>query len=310
MTCRKMFKKFFIISISVLFFCLQTCPAAFAEEFIRDEAAAEYFKGQELSRPVYKPVLIEDRVAEEALQGEKLSKPVFKQEIIEDRIAQETFRDKNVEKYRFKLHIIRDECVTRCYKGKELSRPVHRFTLLEDRVAVESFKGYNLRKPVFKYRLLDEDTIDIEITVSSTSKISTEHVHFESFKSKHTGSGDIDIGENVRFMIVNDVKKDGKVLIRKGTPVQAIIGSIVPSSNRGVPAEVMVERFITRDVNGNRVALAGEVRKRGINLYLLYTILAIAGAPFTFGASELFLYLHGGQAKIKPGDEFTVYYEH
>lgn len=304
-----MFKKSLCIIISILFLCLQLSQACFAKALIEDKVVAEFFKGQPFSRPIYKAALIEDEIATAAFKGKHLSKPVYTPEIIEDKIAQKTFKDQKLSKYIFKLHIIEDKIVTNSYKDKKLSKPVYKYTVLEDRVALDSFKGQKLKKTVFKYNLLDEDTIDIEVTVSALSEIKTSHAHFEIIESKHTGSGKFDIGDKVSFRIKNDVIKDGKLLIRKGTLVKAIVGNIVPSSNRGAPAEVTVERFITRDINGNKVELAGEIKKRGINLYLPYFILAVAGTPFTFGASQALLYMHGGQAKIKYGEEFTLYYE-
>ncbi len=279
-----LFKKSLCITISALFLCFQCNLATYANDIIEDSVALNCYKGQ------------------------KLSKPVFKRELIVDEVVSEFYKEKNPSKHIFKLNLIEDNFVAKIYRGKQLSKTKLNYKLLEDEVVIARYSGQKLTKPVFSYRLFDENTVDVEVTVSSSSVISTNHVHFESFGGIDLGRG-IDIGNPVTFHIVNDVKKDGKLVIRKGTPVKAIIGNIISSSSGGAPAEVTVERFITQDIYGNKIELFGEVQKRGINLYLPYYLLAVGGYPFTFGLSAFILYLHGGQARISPGHEFTLYYE-
>jgi len=238
----------------------------------------------------------------------QLSLPSYATDIIEDRVAIESFKGQELTKPVYTLQLIEDNFVSQSFQGMNLLKPVYKYVFLEDRVALETFAGKHLYRPVYKCKLLDENSKDIEVVVASNSTIATNHAHFELINGLNLGVGR-DIGESVRFRVEKDVIKDGNLFIRRGTPIDAIIGDIVPSSSRGAPAEVSIEQFITHDVYGNSVELLGNVTKRGLSLTLPLYLLAAGGYFFTAGFSQYILLLHGFQAKIKPRQRFTIYYE-
>lgn len=72
------------------------------------------------------------------------------------------------------------------------------------------------------------------------------------------------VGTRVSFKIKEDVFKDGKLFIKKGTNAYAIIGRSVPAMFGGASGEVQVDRFRTFDVDGKYCAIKWCYRKRGL----------------------------------------------
>lgn len=267
-----------IYILAPLLFLLKVQLVAIAVMPVYDTVVTEYYKGHKLSKPAYKTVFVED--TSPAVMGLRTS-----------------YRPKRV----------LDNIVLDYYRGRDLKRTKSSLTLLDDE-AVDVFRGQNLVHCAYKQKIFSEVQKDTEVKVSCIRKISTNHSYYGNV-DKVAGRHSIDIGDRATFRVAADIKKAGKLVIREGTVVDAIVGNIVPSSTRGAPAEVVIERFVTVDVNGKKVELVGEVHKRGINMYIPYCLLGYGAYPFTFGASIFLIYLHGGQAVIRPGETFTLLYE-
>lgn len=223
--------------------------------------------------PCFAIVIIEDEVARESFRGQDLVRPVFKLELIEDYVARESFR------------------------GLNLVRPVFGVGLIEDYVARESFRGQKLVRPVYKVRIVSEDSRSEKIVVTPLSTIRTGRGNFNR------------VGDKIRFRVKDDVLVDGKLLLKKGAIVDAIVGGFVARSAVGTPAEITVERFVSRDVYGNEIEFFGDINKKGLDLTPLIAFAAYGANMFMFGLGYAVLMIPGGQAKITPKQEFAIYYE-
>ena len=112
--------------------------------------------------------------------------------------------------------------------------------------------------------------------------------------------------ETESAVVVNDIKKDGKVVIAAGTPV---VLDIEYSKHRGmgVPGTIAVKPVSTTDVNGQVVPLSGDTKndtgknKRG----------AAIGCGVVFGiilcpVGFLFFCIKGGNASIPAGTQMVA----
>lgn len=106
-------------------------------------------------------------------------------------------------------------------------------------------------------------------------------------------------GDNVDFIVVNDVFLNSKLYLKMDEPVVGTITSLKPNNFLYEPASVYIENFVTKNVYGKKVKLDGIIYKKG-NDYSLITQFI----PFPLFA------LKGGHVKIKPvKDVFTLYLE-
>lgn len=275
-----MFKKYFCLFITINVIAIQLNLVAYADQVIEDEIIQAGFKSKNISKPVYKPSIIEDESVEKSFKNKTLSKPLIVMSIIEDETVKEQF------------------------KNKDLSKPVFKDEVIEDEFALGTLDTANIARPVYKQKFITETDTSIAIIIGCKSKIATNQADIGDIR---VGSRKLDVGDKVNFKVLNNVIKNGELFIAKDTKVDAIVGNITPSSKAGAPAELTVERFITTDINGNKVELTGNIIKKGANLTPLVYLLAYGGYPFSFGLSILALYIPGGQAVIGTQQKFTLY---
>lgn len=257
------------ILISVIF---SQCNLVAYADMIQDNVVEQSFKGQNLSKPVYKYNPIEDGLVQRSFQGQKILKPEFKSEPITDEISSVDFSDAQLVKLKINSASIEDVELIRGLTGKKIT------------------------KPVFKYKLIDENAEVVRVNVSSVGALSTKKLLNE--------------GLHVNFKVVSDVEKNGQLYIKKDTPVNGIIETITGASRGGDPAELIVGDFSTTDVNGSSVDLHGEIRKKGQNRAVWIRPLAFIGPYTIYGAPlKLLLLIKGGQANIKTNQSFALYQE-
>jgi len=298
-------KLFFLIFLSAVI-CFKTASIVFAQEIIEDKVIKDSFKNVKLSKPVFKSNLIEDGISKDNFRNLNLQKMTYTPKIIDDETVNNNFKNVSLQKPILKNVPIEDDFKEANFKNINLKKTLYTPENPDDIIVIDAFVGQHFEKPVYKQKIITENQRSIEIAVVSMSDIQTNSVNL--FDTNLSNKG-IDIGEKVKFRVEKDVYKDGKLFIAKNTPVDAIIGNVVPSSMAGAPAELTIERFITKDVNGNSVELSGAINETGLNLTPVVYLLAYGGYPFSFGASIFLLYLPGGQASIESGQEFTLNYE-
>jgi hypothetical protein len=158
-------------------------------------------------------------------------------------------------------------------------------------------KKHSLKyKPVAKYDLIDEFADRILVYVSPIDKITYK-------KQFHNG-------QRVKFRIVKNVYKSNGLFIRKGNPVEAVLETIIKPSFGGDPAELIIGRFTTKDEEGNKIELIGEVSKRGWNVLPVRLVADLwwCAPPFSLPLASLYL-IRGFGTKISPKNKFKLYYE-
>jgi len=247
------------------------CNIAVFAADIEDELSAQVFKEQNLENPIYTQEIIQDECIKNL--NDKSDKPIISQEFLND------------------------ELLSNGLNEKQLQKPTVNNTIIIDYIPDKESNNQNLMKFDGKYKFIDENDQTVYIPISSINLLATQKGLFE--------------GKKVNFIVISDVMKNGEVFIKKDTPVEAFVETITKSSFAGDPAELIIGRFTSKDINGNKICITGEIDKKGANRALWVKPLMYAGycVPI-FGTPLLLLYfVKGGKAKIKPKCKFKLYLE-
>ncbi|MBQ3641332.1 hypothetical protein II906_05350 [bacterium] len=125
----------------------------------------------------------------------------------------------------------------------------------------------------------------IEIPVRTNSNIS---------------SSTLNAGDSVSFTVMKDIINNGNVVIYEGTPVIAKVKSAKSRARVGKPGQFVIEDFSTTLVNGNKIPLYGEVKKKAESQTGLSVFLSVAVIPF-------FLLMKGKDVQLDAGYQTTLY---
>lgn len=107
-------------------------------------------------------------------------------------------------------------------------------------------------------------------------------------------------GDKLRLFLNQDIQAGDKIVVPKGTPLDATLTVATPSAIAGVTGELAFEVH-SLAVPGSTVPLHGGETLDGKDRT------AIAGVMvLSIVASVPAIFVHGGQAEIKPGMKFTV----
>lgn len=103
-------------------------------------------------------------------------------------------------------------------------------------------------------------------------------------------------GDNVNFIITEDVVSNSKTIFKKGQKVSGVITCIENNNYFIEPAKIYIEQFCVINAD-SRVRLKGIVYKKGSEHAKINEVLAIN-------------LIRGGEAHIKPEkDVFIIYFE-
>jgi hypothetical protein len=118
--------------------------------------------------------------------------------------------------------------------------------------------------------------------------------------NSNVSSKNAKVGDKISILLDQDVKVGNTVVIPKGTPVDAVITAVTPSSLFGISGSISfaVHSLAVRE---NTISLQGGERLDGINhstraAFMWVTFVGVIPAVM----------MHGGDADIKPGMKFTV----
>ena len=293
-----MFKKTFSLILAAIL--LQFNLTAFGAG-IEDEAF-QTLNSQNLTKPVINKEVIKDEVPASNLKSEQTLKPQMDTFKIDDNAVQD-LKNQNLTKPVVNKQVIKEDIPLLKIKSEQAVKPAIESTVIEDKVIPQNLKAKTLRelnpkKPAFNYQSIDYDTNNISIPIAS--------INFLTIKKTY-----LDEGQKVSFKVVEDVIKNGELFIKKETPVSGIIETITKSSRGGDPEELIIGRFETQDIYGNKISLAGEVQKKGANRALWIRPLVWVGCASFFGSPLVVLLLiKGGRVKILPTQTFKLdYYE-
>jgi len=125
---------------------------------------------------------------------------------------------------------------------------------------------------------------NIPVQIEPASKISTSDVNMQE-------------GDNINLIVVNDVYLNSNLYIKKSTDVVGVITSLINNDFTCQEASIYAENFRVKTVDGKVVKLIGIVHKEGRNHSLVTQYLPIG-----------FYFIRGGEAQILPKkDVFTLY---
>mgnify|MGYP001625043758 CR=1 FL=1 len=282
-------KKF--VSFLLLFICLfsHTGTAVWAafgnKNSVIKSGISKNVKREIPKRKKYQPVMIEDEAVNE-LSSVKKNKVKYKEQIVAD-----------------------DTLATLPAKTKSAKRK-YKNTILNDEKIVFSENEANFKRPVYTGKFKTEN--GVAVMLKPVGKISTKNSKIVLKKGNKSEKYNMPypyIGDRVAFKVVNDVKKDGQLLIAKDTIVYAKIAEVSPRAMGGAPAEMTIESFEMYDKKGNLVPLDGQIASSGYSLSFWIGLAELATTPFLFGlAVPLLRLLPGGQAVISPRKNYVVYY--
>lgn len=209
----------------------------------------------------------------------------------------------------FIIPLVEDEAAQALDKTK-YKKNTYKKTILQDEKIVTVPEKKHFKRP--KYQGVSYTDRGCEVRIKPVRKISTKNKSLKLSKGEKNKRYKVAlpaIGETVEFTVVNDVERNGKILIHKGSRVHGTVGEVSPRAMGGAPAEMTLENFEIIDAKGNATYLFGDVSSSGYSLSVWIGLAELATTPFLFGlAVPLLRVLPGGQAVITPRKEYVVYF--
>lgn len=104
-------------------------------------------------------------------------------------------------------------------------------------------------------------------------------------------------GDNLNFVVTEDVFLNSKIYLKKDETVSGTITSLEKKDFLYKPALIYVENFVTKNIHGQKIKLDGIIYKKGNDYWMITQFIPV----------PLFT-LKGGEVKISPQkDIFTLY---
>ncbi len=117
----------------------------------------------------------------------------------------------------------------------------------------------------------------------------------KKINNKYVLTQNINVNDKVKFIVSEDVKKDGILFIPKGSEVTGIIRTAEPGNQPNCPPGVLeISYFSTKDVKGNKVNLYGKITEEAPETGLFQIILP---------------YIPSLNPAIKRNKIYTLYYK-
>lgn len=127
---------------------------------------------------------------------------------------------------------------------------------------------------------------ELQVKIYSPTKITTSNPYLQE-------------GDNINFVLAEDLYLNSKPYLKKGEIVTGVITNITNNSFVCKEASIYAENFKVKNVNGKLVSLNGVIYKKG-HTHELFTQFI----PFV---PEI---IRGGEVQIKPQkDTFILYFE-
>lgn len=240
---------------------------------------------------------------------QKPKKPEFKIPLIEDETAA-AIDKKKYKKARYTPSPIIDEAAQNELKNKKLAKKQYKKEFIDDEEIVYTKNNIDFKKPVYKG--IERTDVGVKVVLKPVSKVRTKNAKLKIKNAQKYENYKIalpELGETVEFLVIEDVKKDGKIVIPKNSKVIAQIAEVSPRAMGGAPAEMTIEKFKLIDKNGKTIPLSGNLSSSGYTLSPWIGLAELATTPFLFGlAVPLLRVLPGGQAVVTPRKNYIVYY--
>jgi hypothetical protein len=125
--------------------------------------------------------------------------------------------------------------------------------------------------------------------------------------SRTISSEDAKIGDTVDFEVLDDVKIDDVLVIRRGAAAIATVTDAKPKARMGKAGKLGVNIDYVRMVNDDKAALRAVKDVEGGSHTGAMTGAIVATSIVFFPAAPLFLFMHGKEITIPKGTEITAY---
>ena len=125
--------------------------------------------------------------------------------------------------------------------------------------------------------------------------------------SRTLSSHDAQLGETVDFEVLDDVKVEDRVVVKRGAVALATVTEAQPKRRMGRGGKLNVNIDSVRLANGDKVALRAIKESKGGGHQGAMTGAIVGTAIVFFPAAPLFLLMHGKDITIPKGTEITAY---
>ena len=163
--------------------------------------------------------------------------------------------------------------------------------IIQDQLVEETLSGKEFENPYKPYKYNYEDTRVIPIRLSVISDINSEK--------------DIQEGQDVVFIVKNDVYFKGKKIIKKGDKVYATVETILKSGMNGIPASIIFNDFKFDGLESGKFTDTYEKFGQDRSLWVYPLKWVLTPLPPT---GSLANFIKGGHAKLKTREIIEIYY--
>lgn len=163
--------------------------------------------------------------------------------------------------------------------------------IIQDRLVEETLSGKEFENPYKPYKYNYEDTRVIPVRLSVISDINSEK--------------DIQEGQDVVFIVKNDVYFKGKKIIKKGDKVYATVETILKSGMNGIPASIIFNDFKFEGLESGKFTDTYEKFGQDRSLWVYPLKWVLTPLPPT---GSLTNFIKGGHAKLKTREIIEIYY--
>lgn len=163
--------------------------------------------------------------------------------------------------------------------------------LMKDELVEATLKGKVFENPYKPYQYNYENTTSIPVRLSVISDINSEQ--------------DIHEGQDVVFVVKNDVYHKGHRIIKKGDFVYAKVNTIIKSGMNGIPASIVFGDFKFNGLESAKFTGTYEKFGQDRSLWVYPLKWALTPLPPT---GTLTNFIKGGHAKLKSREIFEIYY--
>lgn len=252
-------------------------------------------------------------VKRETPKKKEFKAPVIEDELANELVMQKHLKNQKVKKVKYQPQNFEDDGIYTLKSTKvaeKKTKKKYKKAIISDEEVILTEEHKKFKRPVYTGHVKTEN--GLEVVLKPVNKIKTKNSYLKVKDDKKVNKFKTPmpaIGERVAFRVVNDVEKDGEVLIPKNTVVYAKIGEVSPRAMGGAPAEMTIEGFEMMDKQGKLIPLDGEIASSGYSLSFWIGLAELATTPFLFGlAVPLLRLLPGGQAVVSPRKNYVVYY--
>ncbi len=243
---------------------------------------------------------------------------VFAEELGQDYFIEKTLKSNDLSIETTTPTPIQDDFVNSTLKNKSYTLKVEKYTPIEDnlvekKMIEKDFKnspnGKSEIKDIFAEKSLVQRQDEIKIKNNEYDIDPTRRIPVKlKTEQEYTTKKNLEEGQIIYFKVAEDVKVGNKVFIHKGTNVTGRVETVSMNEIMGVPADLIIEKFIVNASNKEEFILEGaSLKKHGANRAIWLYPLVYVGCCF-FGAGLLFSPIRGGHAKLKSKEIYQVYY--